>query len=183
LKHAINSTFYKKNNLDRNCPYNTLEQDIYSLRNEGNILLLGDFNARTATNQAILLSNDSNHNPLWLDEDLVLANSYKRSSEDLTENLFGTELVKLCSSQDLIICNGVMKWPNSNQMTCIHGLGSSVMDYVIFDIPISNQIVTFDLLNDHEPNSDHRPLTLTLNFSMHRSPIEENSNNQRQLVF
>jgi hypothetical protein len=45
----INSTFYKKNNLDNNCPYNNLEQDIYSLKNEGNILLLGDFNSRTAT--------------------------------------------------------------------------------------------------------------------------------------
>ena len=55
----INSTFYKKN-----CPYNNLEQDIYNLKNEGNILLLGDFNARIATKQATLLSDDSNHNPL-----------------------------------------------------------------------------------------------------------------------
>jgi hypothetical protein len=68
----INSTFYKKNNIDNNCPYNNLEQDIYSLKNEGNILLLRDFNASTATKQATLLSNDSNHNLLWLDEDLVL---------------------------------------------------------------------------------------------------------------
>jgi hypothetical protein len=36
----INSTFYKKNNLDKNCPYNNLEQDICNLKNEGNILLL-----------------------------------------------------------------------------------------------------------------------------------------------
>jgi hypothetical protein len=36
----ISSTFYKKNNLDNNYPYNNLEQDIYSLKNEGNILLL-----------------------------------------------------------------------------------------------------------------------------------------------
>ena len=41
----INSTSYKKNNLDKNCPFNTLEKEIYNLRNEGNILLLGDFNA------------------------------------------------------------------------------------------------------------------------------------------
>jgi hypothetical protein len=68
-------------------------------------------------------------------------------------------------------------------MTCIHGLGSSVVDYVISDIPVSNQITTFDLLNDHEPDSDHKPLNLTLNFSMHRSVIEDNSNNQRNLYF
>ena len=112
-----------------------------------------------------------------LDEDLVLSNSYKRSSEDLIEKLFVTELVKLCSSQDLIICNGVMKWPNSNQMTFIYGLGSSVVDYVIYDIPVSKQISTFDLLNDHEPDFDHKPLILTLNFSMHKSVIEDNSDN------
>jgi hypothetical protein len=76
-----------------------------------------------------------------------------------------------------------MKWPNSNQMNCIHRLYSSVLDYVISDIPISNQIVTFDLLNDHEPDFDHKPLTLTLNFSFHKITIEENSNNQRKLFF
>jgi hypothetical protein len=134
----INSTFYKKNNRDSNCHYNNLEQHIYSSKNEGNIFLLGYFNDRTATKQATLLSIVSNHNPLWLDEYLVLSNSYKRSSENLIENLFGTDLVMLCSSQDLIIFNGVMKWPNSNQMTCIHGLGSSVVDYVIYYILVSN---------------------------------------------
>ena len=46
----INSTFYTKNNLDKNRPYKILEQDIYNLRNEGSILLLGDFNAKTTTN-------------------------------------------------------------------------------------------------------------------------------------
>jgi hypothetical protein len=81
------------------------------------------------------------------------------------------------------ICNGVMKWPNSNQMTCIHGLGSSFIDYVISYIPVSNQIETFNLLNDHELDSDHKPLTLTLKFSMNMGTIEENSNNQRQLCF
>jgi len=76
-----------------------------------------------------------------------------------------------------------MKSPKSNKMTCIHGLGSSVVDYVIFDIPISNQIINFDLLNYHEHDSDHRHLTLILNFFMEMSAIENNSNNQRKLVF
>jgi hypothetical protein len=76
-----------------------------------------------------------------------------------------------------------MKWPNSNQMTCIHGIGSIFVGYVISDILISNQITTFDLLNDHELDSYHKPLTLTLNFSMHKSIIEENFDNQRKLCF
>lgn len=73
----INSNFYKKKSLDKNSPYNGLENDISSLRNEGNILLMGDFNARTSSNQAILLRNHSNPHPLWLDEDLPLASRYK----------------------------------------------------------------------------------------------------------
>jgi hypothetical protein len=68
-------------------------------------------------------------------------------------------------------------------MTCIHGLGSSVVDYVIFDILVSNQIATSDLLNDHESDSDHKPLTINLKFSMHKITIEEYSGNQRNLRF
>jgi hypothetical protein len=68
-------------------------------------------------------------------------------------------------------------------MTCIHGLGNRIVDYVISDIHVSNQIVTFDLLNDHELDYDHIPLTLTLNVSTQKRDIEENSNNQRQFLF
>lgn len=53
----MNSNFYKKNNIYKKFPYNTLEQDIYILRNEGNIILLGDFNARTSSSQVIILSH------------------------------------------------------------------------------------------------------------------------------
>jgi hypothetical protein len=147
----INSTFYKKNNLDKNCPYN-LEEDIHSLRNNGDILLLGDFNAKTTTNQAVILSNDSNPNPLWLDKGLVLDSKYKRNSKDFVENLFRTY-----NSQDLIICNDLMKWLKSNRMICIQGFGNNVVDHVIFDILVYNQIINFDLLNDHELDSNHRP--------------------------
>jgi hypothetical protein len=67
-------------------------------------------------------------------------------------------------------------------MTFIHGIYSSDIDYVIYGIPVSNQIVSYDLLNDH-PDYDHRPLTLTPNFSMHGSSIKENSNNKKQVLF
>ena len=144
---------------------------------------MGDFNARTSSNQAILLSNHSIPNPLWLDKDIPMASQYKRNSKDLGENLFGSELVKLYSAQDLIICNGLKKWPNSSKMTYIHGLGSCVVDYIISDLPLYKEIINFDILNDHEPDSDHRPLLITLNFFMHRLPIENNTYNQKNLIF
>lgn len=87
-----------RKNLDKNRHFNTLEKDIHNVRNEGNILLFGDFNARIVTNQAIMLNNNSNPDPLWLDEDGNLANRFKRNFEYINENLFDTELLKLCSS-------------------------------------------------------------------------------------
>jgi hypothetical protein len=76
-----------------------------------------------------------------------------------------------------------MKLLNSNQMTYTHGLGTSVVYYVIYDILVSNQITNVYLLNDHELDFDHKPLILTLKFSMHRSIIKQNYDNQRQLHF
>ena len=61
----------------------------------------------------------------------------------------------------------------------IHGLGSNVVDYVIFDIPLYNEIINFDILNDHEPNSYHRTLIVTLNIFMHRDPIDDNPHSQK----
>ena len=86
-----------------------MEHDVTNLRNEGNILLLGDFNLRITTNQAMILSNDSIPNSLCLDGDFVLDGRYKRNSEDFVDNLFGADIIKLCSCQDLIICNGLVK--------------------------------------------------------------------------
>ena len=102
---------------------------------------MGDFNARTSNNQAILLRNYSSPNPIWLNEDLTLVESYQRRFEDLGDDLFRSELAKLCGAQDLIIFNGLKKWPNYIHMTCIHGIGSSMVDYVISDIPLYNEII------------------------------------------
>ena len=68
-------------------------------------------------------------------------------------------------------------------MTCIHGLGNNVVDYAIFDIPLYNKIINFDILNDHDPDSDHSPIIVTLNFVIHRDPIEDIPYSQKNLIF
>ena len=54
-----------------------------------------------------------------------------------------------------------------------------MVDYVIFDIPLHNEIINFDILNDHEPDSDHRHLIVTLNLIIHRYLIEDNPHSQK----
>ena len=68
-------------------------------------------------------------------------------------------------------------------MTCIHGLGSSVVDYVVSDISLYNDIINLDVINDHEIDSDHKPLMVTLNCDIHSDPIEDNHYNQNNLIF
>ena len=68
-------------------------------------------------------------------------------------------------------------------MTCIHGLDSSIVDYVISNLPLYNEIINFDILDDHELDFDHRPLLITLNFFMHKDPIEDNPYSQKNLIF
>jgi len=76
-----------------------------------------------------------------------------------------------------------MKWPNSSLMTCIHDPGNNVVDYVISNIHLYNRMINIDILTDHEPDSDHRPLIVTINFSMHCDPIEDNPHNQKHFIF
>ena len=68
-------------------------------------------------------------------------------------------------------------------MTCIHGLGSNVVDYVISDVPLYNKLIDFNIFKDHEPKYDHRPLIITLNIVMHSDPEEENYHFQMYLIF
>ena len=68
-------------------------------------------------------------------------------------------------------------------MTCIHGLGSSVVDYVICEIPIYNKLIDFKIFNNHEPEFDHISLLITLNIVMHSDPKEENYHFQKHLIF
>jgi len=46
-----------------------------------------------------------------------------------------------------------------------------------------NNIVNSDLLNDEEPNSDHRHLTLTLKFDIHTNHMQDKCESQRNLLF
>lgn len=145
--------------------------------------MLGDFNAQIATNQATQLSSNANPNPLWLGDDYALASKFQRNSKDTIENLFDTELIKLCGFQDMIICNGIIKWPSFGQMTCIHRCSSCVVDYAIFDTQVLHCIVNFYLLNDHDPSYDHRHLSLTLNLDMYNNHMHKNSESQRHMHF
>jgi len=63
------SKFYKRRGLDRKDPFAALKNDIAKYSQVGEILLVGDFNARTASEQASILCQREDCNPIWLTEE------------------------------------------------------------------------------------------------------------------
>lgn len=68
-------------------------------------------------------------------------------------------------------------------MTCSHGLGSNVMDYVISDIHFLKHITNFELLNGYNHDCDQRPLSLSLNLVTHTTHMQEKNERQSHIHF
>ena len=49
--------------------------------------------------------------------------------------------------------------------------------------PLYNKLIDFNIFKDHEPNSNHRPLIITLNIYMRSDPKEENYHFQKHPIF
>ena len=123
----------------------------------GEILLVGDFNARTASEQASIICHREDCNPIWLTEEIN--HQWARISKDIKSwNFFGEQLLSLCGTFDLVICNGFPRWTNSSNFTCNTYNGASVVDYAICshglckkmeEVMIGEQL--WDLKSDHKP--------------------------------
>ena len=49
--------------------------------------------------------------------------------------------------------------------------------------PYTKKIVNFNILNNHHPDSNHKPSTLTQNFEKNIRPVKGYYNNQKRLIF
>ncbi|MCY6488267.1 hypothetical protein, partial [Actinobacillus pleuropneumoniae] len=102
---------YKGRGLDHKDPFASLKADIATYSQLGEVLIVGDFNARTASEQARILCCKDDCDPIWLTEESN--HQWERISEDKGYNLFGEQLLTLCGAFDLVICNGLTRWEKS----------------------------------------------------------------------
>ena len=92
----------------------------------GDVILCGNFNARTGT------LDDFTHVDAFLNEgNLSTITVIKRFSRDLNTNCYGTCLVELCIENNLVALNGGTKGDLTGQFTCNTYNGSSVVNYAI----------------------------------------------------
>ena len=156
--------------LDIHDSYDQLSDKIAEIRANGEIVLLGDLNARTGTlrdffDHSILENNYFSpdfftNDSLISENDLIMNNiRVERKNEDVKINDFGYKLIKLCQVSGMIICNGRTEGDKFGSFTYVDRKGKSSIDYAIISKGLLNLEYNFHV---HLPSifSDHNAITL-----------------------
>ena len=107
-----------------------LEEEISLFSRKGEVILQGDFNARTGTLNECILIDD--FNSTTLPDDYEVDNYLNRLSEDCDNvDTRGRALIDVCSEHSLRIANGRTVGDLWGKKTCFKYNGSSLVDYVI----------------------------------------------------
>ena len=139
------------------------------------IILLGDFNARTSTLTDILPHDAHNTEFNSSDEDNELLP--KRNNSDPKLNTNGRPFIELLQSLGLVILNGRTLGDIFGAPTCIQRMGVSCVDYICTSTRLYRKVRSFRVENVSH-YSDHRPLSMTLSTNlMIKIPIDINTSN------
>ena len=132
--------------------------------------LMGDFNARTAKDFDFIINDSIDHIPIIPDSYEEDTFNIERNSKDLATNAFGKKLLELCRDHDIHFLNGRSANDKEGNFTCIANRGTSVVDYMIASSELFNFITDFTV--EEKSDSDHFPLTCTLNFETNHKVVE-----------
>lgn len=117
-------------------------RDINNFKNEGNILLCGDLNARTGSAPDFIQGDSDKHIPF--DPSYIIDTEIKtRCSEDNKLDDRGKQLNDLCISSGLRILNGRSLGDLFGKFTCQTPNGASVVDYVISSEELLKDVIYF----------------------------------------
>ena len=139
----------------------------------GDLILLGDLNARTQ-NLLDYIPNES-FDYLPINDELYSLDTigtFPRNNMDSGSNSYGGRLLELCKKVPLRILNGRMFGDLFGNLTCYTPLGSSCVDYCAASPELLKKIRYFQVKPLMPIFSDHTPITLCLkvnaNISVHK---------------
>ena len=135
------------------------------------VLIMGDFNARTADGNYCYVDSDFSASLVYTDSD------FPRKSLDKCSNTFGEQLLELCSMFDSVILNGLCAQNLDGSFTYLCGSGCSVVDYFIMSIELFVSLHDVSLDVQSETESDHLPVVLTCTFR--DSTLAEEKQNEK----
>ena len=143
----------------------------------GEVILIGDFNARTCDLDDFIKNDNINHIQNTADTSWYVTDNETigRTNQDLKINKFGRKLISMCKSLQLRILNGRKLGDFDGKFTCFKPNGKSVVDYAIvsqshysnivyFEVSPPNQLSDYALISlsikiktllKHDTNSEH----------------------------
>ena len=143
-------------------PFSILDDDIWEFSRDGDIILLGDFNARTGNSQTIFYDTSEE----ILREVDISEMGLDRHSQDREHTEYGRNLIEMTTTHGLAILNGLEIFPSSGGFTCFpHRHGASTVDYVMTSPSFISSIQ--DLNVGSRPVGvavDHALLTFSVSF-------------------
>ena len=165
----------RKSNLDGYEMLTKVSETVNELREKGEVILCGDFNARISNHPA-QIKNDELNEHIPLPNDYIPDQFTPRQSKDSKNNPYCSDFLSLIMNNNLTILNGRTLGDLSGEFTSICPKGCSVIDYFALTQPLIANVNFLEIL-EFTIFSDHRPLLLTLKndhltFS-NRKPLDE----------
>ena len=151
---------------------NNLTEDIISFQKKGDVMIMGDLNAKTGTLDDTIPPDKSDE----LFDLLLEEPPPKRNSQDGAVNPRGNDLLDMCRSLDLNIVNGRKTGDVFGKYTCFKWNGNSVVDYLITSSSVFQKNSMFEVGEFLPWLSDHCPLYFTTEISSPfpiETPIQE----------
>ncbi|MCO5601279.1 hypothetical protein L7F22_055398 [Adiantum nelumboides] len=109
-------------------PFSILDDDIWEFSRDGDIILLGDFNARTVNAQTVFYDTSDE----MLRELDVSDLGLDRYSQDKEQTEYGRYLTDMTTTHGLAILNGLQRFLGASGFTCFpHRHGANTVDYVM----------------------------------------------------
>ncbi len=145
-------------------------QEVGEAMSLGNVLLVGDFNARTGTNINFIDCSQL-ANVLLVSqaiEDTLPNDMLERQNRDTVTTRWHCEFLDLSRSTGLFILNGRTPGDISREYTCLSNKGFSTVDYFLTTIDQLEGVKHLEVncdekyLGHKDAHSDHRPLVLTI---------------------
>ena len=164
-----NSSYWRTHDFD---PFLILEQDVTKFQEKGEVILVGDFNARTGDKPDYVpdFTNDDNLDQvIRSDSNVILENLGRkhRSNMDNVVNAYGTKLIELCKGSNIRILNGRTLGDSQGSHTSFQYNGMSAVDYVIASENIMH-IIPIVTVSQPTHLSDHAHINYSINLGKYK---------------
>ena len=155
--------------------FECVEIGIEKYKSKGKILISGDFNSRTATENDFVPYDEFIDAANEIDANIDLL---PRTNKDLIVDAYGRKLLNLCKNTGLLIANGRL---NDGEFTFQGSQGSSTVDYILLNNHDFQYVNEFTILEQNE-FSDHSPLRLCIDRHTELTQPRDNNINTTESI-